>query len=388
MNNSSGNSLEDSEYSIIATNLSKRYSQNSFGELLNRLTGKIKKNKRDFLALRKASFKVKKGESVGIIGKNGSGKSTILQIISGTLKASSGSYRVRGKMAALLELGSGFNPEFTGLENVFFNASILGFDHEKTSAVLDDIISFADIGDFIEKPVRTYSSGMKMRLAFAVQVHVEPDILIIDEALGVGDQNFRVKCYNKIDQLLKKNITFLLVSHNQEILCNLTKRALVLDQGKIVCDSNTPEAMNFYNDLHKKDNFDPLLHDCGKTNFNFINHFGQETTKFQEGEDIIISIKNDQLKIDFKELILVIRNKQRILIYERKVNFNGVGSSFIRKKLKIKGCLARNIYSLQVLIYSEGKKSNIDLGTNYLEVYARPENIKYSGICNVEASII
>lgn len=388
MNNSSGNSLEDSEYSIIATNLSKRYSQNSFGELLNRLTGKIKKNKRDFLALRKASFKVKKGESVGIIGKNGSGKSTILQIISGTLKASSGSYRVRGKMAALLELGSGFNPEFTGLENVFFNASILGFDHEKTSAVLDDIISFADIGDFIEKPVRTYSSGMKMRLAFAVQVHVEPDILIIDEALGVGDQNFRVKCYNKIDQLLKKNITFLLVSHNQEILCNLTKRALVLDQGKIVCDSNTPEAMNFYNDLHKEDNFDPLLHDCGKTNFNFINHFGQETTKFQEGEDIIISIKNDQLKIDFKELILVIRNKQRILIYERKVNFSGVGSSFIRKKLKIKGCLARNIYSLQVLIYSEEKKSNIDLGTNYLEVYARPENIKYSGICNVEASII
>jgi ABC-type polysaccharide/polyol phosphate transport system ATPase subunit len=388
MNNSSGNSLEDSEYSIIATNLSKRYSQNSFGELLNRLTGKIKKNKRDFLALRKASFKVKKGESVGIIGKNGSGKSTILQIISGTLKASSGSYRVRGKMAALLELGSGFNPEFTGLENVFFNASILGFDHEKTSAVLDDIISFADIGDFIEKPVRTYSSGMKMRLAFAVQVHVEPDILIIDEALGVGDQNFRVKCYNKIDQLLKKNITFLLVSHNQEILCNLTKRALVLDQGKIVCDSNTPEAMNFYNDLHKEDNFDPLLHDCGKTNFNFINHFDQETTKFQEGEDIIISIKNDQLKIDFKELILVIRNKQRILIYERKVNFSGVGSSFIRKKLKIKGCLARNIYSLQVLIYSEEKKSNIDLGTNYLEVYARPENIKYSGICNVEASII
>lgn len=388
MNHSSGNSLEDSEYSIIATNLSKRYSQNSFGELLNRLTGKIKKNKNDFLALRKASFKVKKGESVGIIGKNGSGKSTILQIISGTLKASSGSYRVRGKMAALLELGSGFNPEFTGLENVFFNASILGFDHEKTSAVLDDIISFADIGDFIEKPVRTYSSGMKMRLAFAVQVHVEPDILIIDEALGVGDQNFRVKCYNKIDQLLKKNITFLLVSHNQEILCNLTQRALVLDQGKIVCDSNTPEAMNFYNDLHKEDNFDPLLHDCGKTNFNFINHFGQETTKFQEGEDIIISIKNDQLRIDFKELILVIRNKQRILIYERKVHFCGIGSSFIRKKLKIKGCLARNIYSLQVLIYSEDKKYNIDLGTNYLEVYARPENIEYSGICNVEASII
>ena len=120
MNHSPGNSLEDSEYSIIATNLSKRYSQNSFGELLYRLTGKIKKNKRDFLALRKASFKVKKGESVGIIGKNGSGKSTLLQIISGTLKASSGSYRVRGKMAALLELGSGFNPEFTGLENVFF----------------------------------------------------------------------------------------------------------------------------------------------------------------------------------------------------------------------------------------------------------------------------
>lgn len=388
MNYTYENTLEDREYSIIATNITKRYSQNPSRDFFYRLAGKIKENENDFLALSKASFKIKKGEAVGIIGKNGSGKSTILQIISGTLKASSGSFHVEGKMAALLELGSGFNPEFTGLENVFFNASILGFDHEKTSAVLDDIISFADIGDFIDKPVRTYSSGMKMRLAFAVQVHVEPDILIIDEALGVGDQNFRVKCYNKIDQLLKKNITFLIVSHNQEILCNLTKRSLVLDQGKIVCDSNTPQAMMFYNNLHQVDNFDPLLHDCGKANFNFINFLGQQTTKFQEGEDIIIYIKNNQARIISKELTLVIRNKQRILIYERKVHFNNKDSSFIRKKLKIKGCLARNIYSLQVLVYSEEKKSNIDLGTNYLEVYAKPENIQYSGICNVEASII
>ncbi len=184
----------------------------------------------EFFALKDVSFEVKKGESVGIVGRNGSGKSTLLQIIAGTLQPSTGSVTVNGRVAALLELGSGFNPEFTGRQNVYLNASILGLTREETEQRFPQIEAFADIGEFIDQPVKTYSSGMGMRLAFAVIAHVDADILIVDEALAVGDAIFIQKCMSYIRDFQKRG-TLLFVSHDAGSVQNLCKAGMWLDHG-------------------------------------------------------------------------------------------------------------------------------------------------------------
>ena len=184
----------------------------------------------EFYALKDISFEVKKGESVGIIGRNGSGKSTLLQIIAGTLQPTEGSVTVNGRVAALLELGSGFNPEFTGRENVYLNCSILGLTKEETDTRFESIAEFADIGDFLEQPVKTYSSGMTMRLAFAVIAHVDADILIVDEALAVGDVFFVQKCMRFIREFQKKG-TLLYVTHDTSGVRTLCQNALWLEKG-------------------------------------------------------------------------------------------------------------------------------------------------------------
>lgn len=186
---------------------------------------------RDFWALRNINFLVHKGEAVGIIGRNGSGKSTLLQIIAGTLQPTEGRVQVKGRVAALLELGSGFNPEFTGRENVYLNGAVLGLSRAEVEARLPAIISFADIGDFLDQPVKTYSSGMVIRLAFAVQVQVEPDILIIDEALAVGDLLFQKRCFEQMRRMLARGTTLLLVTHDPELIRSMTSRALLLREG-------------------------------------------------------------------------------------------------------------------------------------------------------------
>lgn len=188
---------------------------------------------RNFYALRDVSFQVGRGESVGIIGRNGSGKSTLLQMVAGTLQPTAGEVSTRGKVAALLELGSGFNPEFTGRENVYLNAAILGLSREETDAKFEQIAAFADIGDFIEQPVKTYSSGMLVRLAFAVQVIIEPEVLIVDEALSVGDVFFQQKCFERLRALRRAGTTLLFVSHDTSAVANLCERAVWLDQGRM-----------------------------------------------------------------------------------------------------------------------------------------------------------
>uniref|UniRef100_UPI00404B1CA2 ABC transporter ATP-binding protein n=2 Tax=Cephaloticoccus sp. TaxID=1985742 RepID=UPI00404B1CA2 len=186
---------------------------------------------RDFWALKDISFEVRKGESVGILGRNGSGKSTLLQIIAGTLQPSAGTVNVKGRVAALLELGSGFNPEFTGRENVMLNGAILGFSGAQMEAKFAEIAAFADIGDFINQPVKIYSSGMMLRLAFAVQTAVEPDVLIIDEALSVGDAPFQAKCFARIRHLQSSGCTILFVSHDVGTVQTFCQQALWLAQG-------------------------------------------------------------------------------------------------------------------------------------------------------------
>ncbi len=187
---------------------------------------------RDFFALQDVSFEVRRGEAVGIVGRNGAGKSTLLQLIAGTLQPTSGSIEVRGRVAALLELGAGFNPEFTGRENVFLSGAVLGLSKAEMEARFDAVAAFADIGDFIEQPVKTYSSGMMMRLAFAVNTCVDPEILIVDEALSVGDAPFQAKCFRRLRQLIDQGVSLLFVSHDLGTVRSICSRALWLKQGR------------------------------------------------------------------------------------------------------------------------------------------------------------
>jgi lipopolysaccharide transport system ATP-binding protein len=200
---------------------------------------------REFWALRDVSFEVRKGETLGVIGRNGCGKSTLLQLICGTLNATTGSIQTNGRVAALLELGSGFNPEFTGRENVYMNASILGLSNAEIDARYGDIVSFADIGDFIDQPVKTYSSGMLVRLAFAVIAHVDADILVIDEALSVGDAFFTQKCMRFMRTFMKTR-TVLFVSHDTGAVRNLCNRAIWLEKGKVLQEGNPKEMCELY----------------------------------------------------------------------------------------------------------------------------------------------
>jgi len=231
-----------SDVAISVTNLSKCYEiyDNPSERLkqfimprVRRVLGGVHKQYfREFHAIKDVSFEIKKGETVGIIGRNGSGKSTLLQIICGTLSPTSGSVQTHGRIAALLELGSGFNPEFTGCENVYMNATVLGLSKEEIDRRFVDIIAFADIGDFIDQPVKTYSSGMMLRLAFAVIAHVDADILIVDEALSVGDAVFTQKCMRFIRSFQKQG-TLLFVSHDIGTVQNLCKSSIWLGQGEV-----------------------------------------------------------------------------------------------------------------------------------------------------------
>ena len=214
---------------------------------LGRVLGRAPKSYcREFWALKNISFEIKKGETVGIIGRNGSGKSTLLQLICGTLFPTSGIVETKGRIAALLELGSGFNPEFTGRENVYLNGAVLGLSKEEIDARFDAIAAFADIGDFIEQPVKTYSSGMFVRLAFAIQANVDPEILIVDEALAVGDAYFVHRCMLRFNELQKSGTTILFVSHDANSVRNLCSRAIWLIDGGIRDEGNASKVVDAY----------------------------------------------------------------------------------------------------------------------------------------------
>lgn len=214
---------------------------------LQRLVGKQPKQYfREFWALKDVSFEIKRGETVGIIGRNGSGKSTLLQLICGTLNATSGTIETQGRITALLELGSGFNPEFTGRENVYLNAAVLGLSKEETDARFDEIVAFADISDFIEQPVKTYSSGMFVRLAFASNIMANPEIMIVDEALAVGDMNFQAKCMTALTRIQERGATVLFVSHDIGTVKSLCSRGIYLDQGTMKAIGKAPEVADQY----------------------------------------------------------------------------------------------------------------------------------------------
>jgi lipopolysaccharide transport system ATP-binding protein len=201
---------------------------------------------REFQALRDIDLSIARGETVGIVGRNGSGKSTLLQLICGTLTPSTGEVSVQGRIAALLELGAGFNPEFTGRENVYLNGSILGVGRKEMDRKFSAIAAFADIGEFIDQSVKTYSSGMYVRLAFAVAIHVEPDILVIDEALAVGDEGFQRKCFARIDAIRDAGATVLFVSHAAGTVVDLCDRAILLDRGELIAEGTPKHVIGQY----------------------------------------------------------------------------------------------------------------------------------------------
>ena len=237
-----------SDVIIKAENLSKVYK--IYDKNIDRLKEVFnpfkKRYGRDFYALRDVSFEIRRGENLGLVGKNGAGKSTLLKIITGVLTPSGGTLQVKGKIASLLELGAGFNPEMSGVENIYMTGLLMGYSREQMDAKVNDIISFADIGDFINQPVKAYSSGMFARLAFAVNAFVEPDILIVDEALSVGDAFFQSKCMDKMRSMIDGGVTVIFVSHDLLAVKNLCNRAFLVEAGQIKMDAPANEVIDAY----------------------------------------------------------------------------------------------------------------------------------------------
>lgn len=240
-----------SDAAIILSELSKTYRlfRKPSDRFLQGLVGKRKQYYRELQALRDISLTISRGETVGIIGKNGSGKSTLLQLICGTVQPTSGHCQVNGRISALLELGAGFNPEFTGKENVLLNATILGMPRQEIEEKYPAIEAFAGIGEMIHQPVKTYSSGMYVRLAFAVAIASDPDILIVDEALAVGDEAFQRKCYARIRAIQERGGTILFVSHSANSIIELCNRAILLDSGEMLLDGKPKEVIAHYHKL-------------------------------------------------------------------------------------------------------------------------------------------
>jgi lipopolysaccharide transport system ATP-binding protein len=237
---------------ISVRNLGKRYEmyERPHHRLLQTLLRGRRNCFREFWALRNINFEIARGETVGIVGRNGSGKSTLLQLITGTLAPTEGNIEVTGRIAALLELGSGFSPEFTGRENVFLNGAILGISRREMEAALPEIEAFAGIGDFIDQPVKLYSSGMMVRLAFGVAIHVTPDVLLVDETLAVGDVAFQAKCLDRIRRMQERGTAILLVSHAPNTIVEFCSRAIYLDRGRVVLAGPCREVLEQYaNDL-------------------------------------------------------------------------------------------------------------------------------------------
>lgn len=241
-------SVESNNKALTVNNVTKIYKlyEKPIDRLKEAMSLTHKNYHRDFYALNGISFDVKKGQTVGIIGTNGSGKSTILKIITGVLTPTTGDVQVNGVISALLELGAGFNMDYTGIENIYMNGTMMGFSRKEMDGKLQDILDFADIGDFVYQPVKTYSSGMFVRLAFALAINVEPEILIVDEALSVGDVFFQAKCYRRMEEIRKNGTTILMVTHDMGAIIKYCDRVVVLNKGNFIAEGEPGKMVDLY----------------------------------------------------------------------------------------------------------------------------------------------
>ena len=285
-----------SEVVIKAENLSKAYKiyEKDIDRVKEALNPFHKRYSKDFYALRDINFEIRRGENIGLIGNNGAGKSTLLKIITGVLTPSSGTLTVSGKIASLLELGAGFNPDMTGVENIYMNGMLMERTREEMDSKIDDIISFADIGEFINQPVKTYSSGMFARLAFAVNAFVEPDILIVDEALSVGDAFFQSKCMDKMRTMIDGGVTVLFVSHDTFSVKNLCQRAFLIEAGKIIMDAPANDVVEAYRDAILKKRHEMAGDDAAK---NVIKEMRKLSKENPEGK-INLPISEEYIKLN------------------------------------------------------------------------------------------
>ncbi len=236
------------EIAVDVQNVSKRFrlQHEKYDSLKEKMIHARRKSSEEFWALREVSLQVREGETIGILGRNGSGKSTLLKCICGVLQPTSGQVVVRGKLAGLLELGAGFQQDLTGRENIYLNGSLLGMSKKEVDKVFDDVVDFAGLEDFIDNQVKFYSSGMYVRLGFAMAINVEPDILVIDEVLAVGDERFQRKCLDRVKRLQKEGRTIILVTHSPDQVRSICDRALVLSRGTVISSSNPGEAVRMF----------------------------------------------------------------------------------------------------------------------------------------------
>lgn len=344
--------MSSNENAITVKGLSKYYEIYEFPRdrlkqfifpRLCKILGLSKRNYfREFWSLREISFEVKKGQTVGVIGRNGSGKSTLLQIICGTLSPTAGNVQTSGRIAALLELGSGFNSDFSGRENVYLNAFVLGLTKDEIDARFEDIVSFADIGDFIDQPIKTYSSGMMVRLAFAVIAHVEADILIIDEALAVGDVFFTQKCMRFLRNFMKTG-TVIFVSHDTASIKSLCTNVIWLDKGRIILEGEPKEICNSYLEafyevqqkgdldaskythkdelkIHPEDNEMTIETDLALANNKGLLNGSSDASSFGTGRATITSVK--LLNDSNRPLVSIAGGEIAVLKVESRVNRN------------------------------------------------------------------
>lgn len=308
---------QDNAIAVEVSNVSKYYKiyDSHTDRLLETLSFGLRKKHSDFCALNKVSFSIKKGKTTGIVGRNGSGKSTILKIISSLLNPTTGSVKVMGKVAALLELGTGFNPEFTGNQNIRVNCTLMGLTKKQIQNRIPAIEAFADIGEFINHPFKTYSSGMRMRLAFATAIHVDPDILIVDEAMAVGDARFQQRCYKKFDDFQREGKTIILVTHDMHAIPRYCDEAILLDKGAIVAQGKPKKIVRLYNELL-------LMGKIQAANSVFVADMEQEKPvlkrknafhSFSEKSEEIIHkfIKNSDVHSNMEQLPFYNRNEYR-----------------------------------------------------------------------------
>ena len=301
----------------------------------------------DFHALKNVGFNIKRGETVGIIGQNGSGKSTLLKILTGVLSPTSGAVEVRGKVSALLELGAGFNPEMTGMENIYLNGTIMGYSREEMDIRVSSIIDFADIGEFINQPVKIYSSGMFIRLAFAVAVNVDPDILIVDEALAVGDMAFQAKCITKMTEIIERGVTVIFVSHDIGSIKSLCDRCIYLSEGSIILDGRSKTVTEAYlSDVRRKMN-ETFISDSNITkntkarnikDIDTLKHSDQSIIKDWEGFKKKVNLfreGNGSARVIYAELLDLENSELLIAEFNQRVKIRIIIEFFEEKQVAI-----------------------------------------------------
>ena len=332
---------------------------------------KSKTTKSDFIALKDLSFDLRAGHTIGLIGHNGSGKSTLLKIIGGIIDPTEGEILRRGRLAALLELGAGFHPDLTGRENVFMNAAILGMDREETENKFDQIVEFAGIGEFIDTQVKFYSSGMYVRLGFSVAIHTDPDILLVDEVLAVGDEAFQRKCLEKISEFQKDGRTIVLVTHNLSQVLDLCDRAILLDHGTLVFDGPASDAVEEFRKILNSSDSNPTPVPIGDSliqTVSVLNSDSHTTSVVKLGTNFQISVKLKKF-FETPNLIcsLAIMNRQNQLVFGCQVNRtsqNGIQDEAL-VNFKIEDArLSSGIYSINISLVNGDNHIHIEDGVD------------------------